>query len=347
MLYAFIFLLLVIITLAFLEDFLGAYNKYIYWGLCIILILFCAFRPVGVDPDSESYEYMFLNDEDPSFLVDASFLFLVDIFRIFTDDIHYLFLFYAIIGVSIKFYALRKLSPLYFLPLVIYLGNFYILHDYIQIRASIASALLLLSIKPLSEGKRKTALAFMLIATVFHSSSLIFIPILFFSNTISRIWKLILIGLFPVGVVVFILHLDFFTTIPIPFIEEKLEMYRALTEVGVFTELTLKYPFIWIHYAAILFSLYFYDTIIEKCPALPLLLKIMAYALFCYFAFSSVPVIAGRLHELLAIVELALLPCICYTIRPQFCGKIVVCTIGIIEFVLTLFVWKLLDFSVA
>ena len=84
---------------------------------------------------------------------------------------------------------------------------------------------------------------------------------------------------------------------------------------------------------------------LEKCPALPLLLKITAYSMACFFALSSISVVAGRLHELLGIVELALFPCICYTIRPQYYGKIVVCAIGAIEMVFTLFIWELLDFA--
>ena len=149
----------------------------------------------------------------------------------------------------------------------------------------------------------------------------------------------------PVGAVLFLLHYDFFSALPIPYIQEKIEMYKALTERGIFDELSLKNVTIWIQYAIILYSLYFYDTILEHCPALPILLKITAYSMACFFALSSISVVAGRLHELLGIVELALFPCVCYTIRPQYYGKIAVCMIGIIEFIFILFIWELLDFA--
>ena len=152
-------------------------------------------------------------------------------------------------------------------------------------------------------------------------------------------------AILPVGVVLFLLHYDFFSALPIPYVQEKIEMYKALTENGVFDELSLKNIFIWIQYAIILYSLYFYNTMLDKCPALPLLLKITAYSMACFFALSSISVVAGRLHELLGIVELALFPCVCHTIRPQFYGKIAVCVIGAIEMIFTLFIWKLLDFA--
>ena len=346
MIYTFLLLFIVIVSLIFLEEYLGDYNKYVYWGLCIIMILLCAFRTIGVDPDSEAYEEIFKTHENnPKLLVEASFLFFSGIVQRFTDDVHYLFLIYAILGVTIKFIALRQLSPWYFLPLAIYFGNYFILHDYIQIRASIASGMLLLAIKPLSEGKKKKAILFFLIANIFHYSSLAFYPILFFNNRLSQIWKYLLIAIMPIGVVLFLLHYDFFSALPIPYIQDKIEMYKALTERGIFDELSLKNVFIWIQYCIILYSLYFYDTMLEKCPALPLLLKITAYSMACFFALSSISVVAGRLHELLGIVELALFPCVCYTIRPQYYGRIAVCFIGAVEMYFTLFVWELLDFA--
>jgi hypothetical protein len=332
--------------LIFLEEYLGGYNKYAYWGLCIIMIFLCAFRTIGVDPDSESYEEIFKsNENNPKLLVEFSFLFISGIIKNFTDDVHYLFLIYAMLGITIKFYALRQLSPWYFLPLVIYFGNYFILHDFIQIRAAVASAMLLLAIRPLSEGNKKRAIVYFLIANLFHYSSLVFYPILFFSNNLSKIWKYALIAIMPLGAILFMLRLDFLSALPIPYIQEKLEMYKTLTETGFFEEFNLKNVPLWIQYVIILYSLYFYDTILEKCPALPLLLKATAYSMFFFFAFSSVSVVAGRFQELLGIVELALFPCVCYTIRPQFYGKIAVCFIAVVKIFFILFVWKLLDFS--
>ena len=346
MIYTFLLLFIIIVSLIFLEEYLGDSNKYAYWGLCIILILFCAFRTIGVDPDSETYEEIFKsNENNPKLLVEFSFLFLSEILKGFTDDIHYLFLIYAILGITIKFYALRQLSPWYFLPLVIYFGNYFILHDFIQIRAGVASAMLLLAIKPLSEGNKKRAIVYFLIANVFHYSSLVFYPILFFSNNLSKIWKYALIAIMPVGAILFLLRIDFLSALPIPYIQEKVDMYKTLTETGFFKELTLKNVPLWIQYTIILYLLYFYDTILEKCPALPLLLKITAYSMFFFFALSSISVVAGRLQELLGIVELALFPYIFYTLRPQVYGKIAVCFIAVVKIYYTLFVWELLDFT--
>ena len=69
--------------------------------------------------------------------------------------------------------------------------------------------------------------------------------------------------------------------------------------------------------------------------------------MICFFALSSIAVVAARLHELLGIVELALFPCVFYTVLPKYYGRTAVCVIGTIELAFTLFIWKLLDFAMA
>lgn len=49
-----------------------------------------------------------------------------------------------------------------------------------------------------------------------------------------------------------------------------------------------------------------------------LLLNIYALSLFLYPALAMMPVLAGRISELLAVVEIILLPLVYYTIRPRY-----------------------------
>ena len=210
---------------------------------------------------------------------------VLEITRLLTDDVHFLFLFYAIIGITLKFYAIQRLSTFLFLPLVIYFGNFFILHDYIQIRVSVASAFLLLSIIPLSQGKKGQGALCFLAAAFFHYSAIVLFLILFFNNKpLTTTWKLFLLSIVPVGVLLFFLHLDFVSFLPIPFFQEKAEMYQQLVDQGLFEETSLKSPFIWTKTAALFYILYYYDYIQERCPYLPLILKITGLSLISFFA---------------------------------------------------------------
>jgi hypothetical protein len=156
---------------------------------------------------------------------------------------------------------------------------------------------------------------------------------------------LFLLSIVPVGVLLFFLHLDFVSFLPIPFFQEKAEMYQQLVDQGLFEETSLKSPFIWTKTAALFYILYYYDYIQERCPYLPLILKITGLSLISFFALSSVSVVAGRISELFGIVEILLFPCICYTFKPNWAGKAIVCLAGTIEMIFTLYIWKLLDFD--
>ena len=347
--FAFPLLLLFIFYLVFTEHYLGEneVHKYIYWGLCVVLILFSSLIPLGLDPDSLNYENSFLyGSSDVLEFTEPSYFLLADFVQFFTDDVHGLFFMYAAIGITLRFYAIRKLSYFYFLPLAIYMGNFYILHDYIQMRVSIASAFLLLSIIPLSKGKKGWALLCYLLGAFFHYSAFILLIILCFSNKpLTTTWKYILIAIVPIGVVLFFLHIDFINMLPISFVQEKVETYQELVNKGFYEETSLKSPFIWTKAAALYYILYYYDRIYERCPYLPILLKITGLSLLSFFAFSSISVVAGRISELFGIVEILLFPCICFTFKPDWAGKLIVCITGAIEFIFTLYVWKLLDFE--
>ncbi len=347
MIYFFIAIIFAAILLTFLEDRLGKFNIYVYCLFGATLIIACALKSLGVDADSEAYEELFNNSdsEKNEIPVEYSFIFFSSYLKYLIDDVHIIFFLYALLGITLKFVAIRRLSAFYFMPIVVYLGNYFILHDFTQIRVSVASGLLLMSLKPLAEGKRWHTVLYLLCAVFFHYSSLILFLILFFSNKpLNRTWKIGLISIIPIGLILFVLKLDIISFIPIPFIQDKVEIYKTLTDIGFFEAVSLKSPFLWLKVFIMLYTLYFYDTIAEYCIFLPVLLKVLGLSLFFFFAFSRVPVLSGRVYELFGIVELVLFPCIFYTIKPKAVSQAVVCLIGCIEFVFTVFIWKLLTF---
>ena len=118
------------------------------------MILIAGLRPVGIDPDSNNYEYTYIHYDTPNALegVEYSYLFLSMIFNKITSDVHILSLFYALLGVGIKFFAFRKLSNTYFLPVIVYIGYYFIMHECMQIRTGILSAVFLLYIKAIGDG---------------------------------------------------------------------------------------------------------------------------------------------------------------------------------------------------
>lgn len=339
----------VLIFLSFVEEYLGKYKWFAYLLVGIVLILYAGLRPVGFDRDSPNYEDMFMHPDSKESIRGAEplFLWICKVCSLVMQDVRIILVIFAVIGVTLKMYAIKKITPLFFLPLVIYFGNFYYLHEVTQIRAGIAAGFFLLSVSYLANGKRIWAFALIVIACMFHYSALALLPVLFLNNKpIGKYKKIILAAIVPMCFVLYFLDLDMLTTIPIPYVTDKVEVYKAASEYGNIEKNSILNPFPLIKMAVFLYFLYFSNTIEKYVPSIHLLIKILACSLLVYFAISSITIISTRISELYGIVELVAYPCIVYTIRPKYVGKILVCIIAVIEMVFNTIVWDFFDFNV-
>lgn len=337
-----------ILIFVYVEDFLGKYKWLAYTLIGICLIMYAGFRPIGFDRDSSNYEALFMHPDDrvSAISVEPFFLIICKILYFVSPDAQILLLFFAILGITMKFFAIKRLTPLFFLPLIIYVGNFYILHDLTQIRAGIASGCFLLSIKPLSEDKKLKAFIYILSGALFHYSAFALLPLLLLNNKlISRHMKFVLACIVPICFALYILDLDLLTTIPIPYITSKVETYKALSEYSLDKESILN-PFPLIKMAVFLYLLYFSETVKLYIPSIYIIIKILGCSLVAYFVFSSVKIVSMRISELYGVVELIAYSSIVYTIKPLCVARFVVCIIAFIEIYFNLVQWKILDFTV-
>lgn len=335
MAYLIIGLFLIIAILSFLEDNLSRNFKltaYIIFGVCLILM--AGLREVGIDPDSENYQYTFLHYEDEGNLleVEYSYLLVSQFVNFFTNDVHGLFLIYAFCGILLKLIAIREISMFYFLPLLVYLSYYFELHELTQIRTGILSGFLLLSIKPLAEGKKIQAIIFLLLGSLFHISGLMLFALLPLSNKkLSKKWKFILISIIPLSYLSFLTTDFVFSNTDIPYISNKLAMYQASEERGTSrVSINVFSPFhlstIFIYY----YLLYFSNTIQENNKYFPLMMKIFSIGIVCFTLFSFLPVLAERTSYLFRIISIILYTNIVYTIKPKWCSILILIIICII-----------------
>lgn len=339
----------ILVFLAFFEEYLGRYKWFAYLLLGVVLIMYAGFRPVGFDRDSPNYEEMFMHPDSRESLISVEplFLWICKIGSSIMYDVRIVLVIFAIIGVTVKMYAIKRLTPLFFLPLVIYFGNFYYLHEITQIRAGVAAAVFLLSVSFLAKGKRLHAFLLIVLACMFHYSALSLLPLLLLNNKpMGKRTKIVLAAIVPACFVLYFLNLDLLTTVPIPYVTDKVESYKLASEFGKVDRNSILNPFPLIKMAVFLYFLYFADTIAKYVPSIHILIKILGCSLLVYFAFSSVAIFSMRVSELYGIVELVTYPCIVYTIRPKFVGKLLVCIIAIIEMVFNTIFWNFFDFTI-
>lgn len=322
------------VFMSFAEDYICyKYNTYIFYAFAIILIFVAGFRPIGCDGDSLNYEYYFQNYDKTklSMFVEFSFRWLSYIFMNISGNVRSLFLCYAILGISLKMYAIRKYSDVCFLAVIIYIGYYFLIQDMTQIRASVASGLFLLSIKPLAEKKRLIFLLFIFAAIFFHYSALSLLPFVFINNNeLTKTKRIILASFVPLGYMIYFSHINFVTAIPIPYISNKIQIYQELNERGIVGDEINVFNMVFIVEILIYFFLLLkYELIAEYNKYLPIMLKIMGLSIVSFLLFATLPVVAFRIHDLYGIVDVILFTNIYYVIRPRLLSKSVIVVIGL------------------
>ena len=318
------------------------YKTILFFALGLVLILIAGFRSEEVVRDYVNYVTYF-HDQDflvvePAFVVISKIIYsLIGPYPI------YLFLSFAILGVSFKLIAIKQLTELWFLSLVIYLSNFFILHEMTQIRAGIASAFLLLCVKPIYERDLKRFLLFALLGFLFHYSAIVILPLWFLGIKTRK--KVLALSL-PIGYLVYFLRINLITTIPISVIQTKISMYQTLMELGN-EESILINVFNFVFLAKILifyFLLSKYNLLLSNNKYTPILMKIYCISLMSYLVLAVLPPIATRINELLAVVDIILIPFIYYAFKPAWFSKSLIVFIGMCFLLINLFYIKLIVF---
>lgn len=310
----------------------------------LILILIAGLRDKGLDNDYFIYRgYWMTNNLQDT--VENSFIIIRNFLR---NNIglkfQSLLIFYAIIGVSLKLLAIRKLSPLIWGSLLIYFSHYFMLHEFTQIRIGAATGFLLIALWYLADKKYIYFYIFAFIAIFFHQSCffIIFFPL--FSNTDKNLKIFYLI--IPFGYLLYFFNTYLNISIPIPYLQDRVDIYEEATKSGflkdektnVFNVLFLLRIFL--IYIILLFS----KKISEHFSNVYLLAKIYVLSLFVFLFFSKIPVFAFRTQELLGVVEIILIPSLIFIFPKKFkyLGLMAVWFIALIFFLMDIFYVKLL-----
>ena len=328
--------LFIILSLLVFQNFNEKSSKIIYIVIGAILVLIAGFRGEGVDKDYENYLYAFYNTDT---ILEFSFNSLSSIIKFFSDSPLFIFVFYAIIGVTVNLIAIKRITELYLLSLLVYFSWFFILHEMTQIRIGVSCAFLLLSIKPLFQRNTMSILLLFSMAVFFHYSALIILLLLFINpNNFDRnkwIW------IVPLGYLIHYLGFNLLSYLPISFLTEKIEIYEELNSSGLkgFSGINVSNPVYLSNIAIYYFLLFNIEKIYLRNKYVYLLLKIYGLALFMFTSLSFITVIASRYYEFFGVVQIILLPLIYYTFKRPQIAKLVI-------WVYTVFsLWVMLDYN--
>jgi len=290
------------------------YYSYLFIFFFVILFFIAGFRPVEGDRDSVSYErliHLFTITHDYNFVnVEPTFYLMVNVSKIFFNDVtRGVFILYALFGVSLTLYAIKKQSSYPLLSLIVYFCFFFVLHAMTQIRVGVAAAIFLVAIPDVINRNFKSFLIKTALATLFHYTAIIMLFIyLIDSKHKKQLFYLflpfigILLSIIP-GRKLFLMSIINFLP---EFLSNKINLYFAMHGVGKLTEVNLFN----IYYDSLLIIYYFSIININKFKKETniLQIKILGWMLFIFYFFSFFPMVSFRTSEFLCIVLIFFLP---------------------------------------
>ena len=166
----------VVVMLSFLEDYMPSWQKMVaLLSIGIALILISTFKPMTT-ADAINYETYFYQNDDTlvEMSIEPTYIYLSRFVMALGGEVVVMFFIYAMLSIPLKLAVLWKCTPYIFTAMIVYVGIYYPLQDAVQIRCGVATAFLLLAIVPLVKQQYFKAFVLMIVAALFHYSSLAF-----------------------------------------------------------------------------------------------------------------------------------------------------------------------------
>lgn len=326
------------------EDYLTPRQKVLITVcISIVLVVLSAIKDVETTTDAANYEVMFYNND--SILVELTteptYVLASRMVQYLGGGVGIVFLLYALLTIPLKLMAVLRLTPFFFTAMMVYVGIYYPLQDVVQIRAGAAAAFLLMSLVPYTDRRYKLTALLFLCATLFHYSSLAFLPLYLVGNaSINKYWKYGIGVTIPFVLALYVIGFNPYELIPSQSIGGKLELYQKIADKDSdISSLYIPYKqVIFLGKVVLLYLyLYLYDSISACTKYAPVVLKALTLSMVYYVVLAPIPVIGSRTHDLLGIVDIVAFTYCLYCIRPGYMVKA-----GILCFALVIYVMGML-----
>jgi hypothetical protein len=331
----FYFIFFAICFLAFVDT---KPHKTTYLFLFGLLVVFAGFRG-NIGNDYEMYIAIYNDTVGNKFLVEPSFLTIANIVNYLFDNVIYVFIIYAILGVGVTLLAIKKISEFQLFSILIYFSYFFLLHEMTQIRAGVATGFFLLSIPAIKNQKLIQFLVLIGIGTFFHYSLLIVLPFYFLGTKKINFWFYLLI---PFAYILYYTHTSITSLVQFisyEHIATKFELYENTRgeQINVFNSILLLKIFI------IGIFLWKHKYLQSTNEYSVLFIKLSILSTFFFVALADIPAFGFRISDIFGIIDCLMLPFLIYLFKNRLVGKLLVVFIALINISILLFYVKLFD----
>lgn len=222
-------------------------------------------------------------------------------------------------GVTLRLIGIHRSSHFFLASVLVYLSKYFLLHEFAQVRAGIASAIFLCAIPYLAARKPWRYLLSIMAAAAFHPSAFLYLLVYplgsqYRNNNRWLMWTVL--G----GGFVYLLNFNGALFTMLAQIFPKIEVYIDLLAEGQYSEINLLNVEVIIRIAIWLVLYGASRELRGHFRYFDVLFRVWTLSLISYFAFSSVPVFAFRTSELFDVVSIPLLPALLVAFRIRLIG---------------------------
>lgn len=282
-------------------------KKYI---LISILVFIVTFKLFGIDVDYNNYIHILSNNKIPLINLEPIFILFKLLYKSTSNIIiliTFFYFFYSSISIFITVNLIYKFSNQILISFLIYFSNYYFLHDYVQVRVAVSSSLFLLSIIYIDKNKTNYFLINS-VGMLFHYSSIVSILVFIILKYLKRI-NFYFLFLTLSFCITFLNYNYFDMLLHIPFVNLKLYKFISFINTRSTYNIINLFNFnITTHLFFMMIFFSFYKEVFQINSFYDNLFKIYIISICFYLIFSKIPVLAFRLYEYLAIVEILLIP---------------------------------------
>lgn len=268
----------------------------------IILIIIAVSRDAHV-ADYTGYYKDFISINKPLSEYEPTFSLIKGIASNTLAPAFFGFLIYAFISIYFRLRMVKKLSPLWWGSILVYITNVYVAQDLIAIRAACATAFSLYIIYYKLKNDWKKALIFLFIASCFHYSAVLYVLILFISTKKSFRW--IYLGLLAGCYILSYYEFTFsylFGLISNPIVENLYNHHKYTDPINIFNLLQIGRIFI------CLTGWLFLNRIKKKDERIVVYLKMYTIGISLFVLFSDLTTVALRFSDLFMSIDILLIP---------------------------------------
>lgn len=245
------------------------------------------------------FENNFLN-------VEIGFIYFCSILKLFSGEPILLFFVVALISISLNFIAIKKMSPYFFISILLYYVYNFLLKDTIQIRQGLASALVMNSF--VFHKSRIKSILLVILAISIQSTSIVALPLVLLSeHTFNKAKKYyFILGLTFLISTIFSGRQAFEFLMSVMQLPASVSVYFGWEEfdykLGYLNPILIKQLII----SVILIK--FREQLIAKYSSFKMMFNFYFFSTLWYIYFNDFAIIAGRISNLLSIGEVVLIP---------------------------------------